>query len=117
MNFCWYQALNDSLEDNFLPIKGHFDPANLVTAKVNSYQIVHVDRNRYSVPMNYVGKKVDIKVYPFEVVYVKIIYKGKLIAEHERVFSKGEDQLDPYHFLDLLMIKPRAYDDALVIKK
>jgi transposase len=113
-NISWYQALKESLEDNFLPIKGHFDHATLTTAKVDSYQLVNIDRNRYSVPINYVGKKVDVKIYPFE---VKIIYKGKLIAEHERLFSKDKDQLEPYHFLDLLMMKPRAYDDALVIKQ
>lgn len=110
----WYEALQKTSEDCFLPLKDHFDNARLTTAKIDTYQLAHIDRNRYSVPTAYVGKRVDVKIYPFE---IKIIFKGKIIAEHERIFSKNEDGLDPYHFLDLLMKKARAYDDALVIKQ
>ncbi len=110
----WYEALNDTRESCFLPLKGHFDHARLTTAKIDTYQLAHIDRNRYSVPTKYVGQKVDVKIYPFK---VKIICKGNLIAEHDRLFSKNKDSLDPYHFLDLLMKKSRAYDDALVIKQ
>lgn len=110
----WYEALHNTLEDCFLKLKGHFDHARLTTAKVDTYQLCHIDRNRYSVPTAYVGKRVDVKIYPFK---IKIIFKGNLIAEHDRLFSKNKDGLDPYHFLDLLMKKARAYDDALVIKQ
>lgn len=110
----WYEALHNTLEDCFLKLKGHFDHARLTTAKVDTYQLCHIDRNRYSVPTAYVGKRVDVKIYPFK---IKIISKGNLIAEHDRLFSKNKDGLDPYHFLDLLMKKARAYDDALVIKQ
>lgn len=110
----WYEALNKTRENCFLPLKDHFDYAKLTTAKINTYQLACIDRNRYSVPTKYVGEKVDVKIYPFE---VKIIYKGEIIAKHNRVFSKNKDSLNPYHFLDLLMKKTRAYDDALVIKQ
>lgn len=110
----WYEALNQTLESCFLPLKGHFDHAKLTTAKIDTYQLAHIDRNRYSVPTKYVGEKVDVKIYPFQ---VEIICKGEIIAKHERLFSKDKDSLDPYHFLDLLMKKTRAYDDALVIKQ
>lgn len=110
----WYEALNKTRESCFLPLKGHFDHARLTTAKIDTYQLANIDRNRYSVPTKYVGEKVDVKIYPFR---VKIIYKGDIIAEHDRLFSKNKDSLDPYHFLDLLMKKTRVYDDALVIKQ
>lgn len=110
----WYQALKESRKDKFLPFKGHYDHARLTTAKVDTYQLVHIDRNRYSVPTKYVGEKVDVKIYPFE---IKIIYQGEIIAEHDRLFSKNNDSLNPYHFLDLLIKKARAFDDALVIKQ
>jgi hypothetical protein len=86
----------------------------LTTAKIDTYQLAHIDRNRYSVPTEYVGKRVDVKIHPFK---IKIVFKGKVIAEHDRLFSKNKDSLNPYHFLDLLMKKARAYDDALVIKQ
>lgn len=110
----WFKTLNEARKDYFLPLKGHYDHARLTTAKINTYQLAHIDRNRYSVPTAYVGKKVDVKIYPFK---IKIIYKGEQIAEHQRLFSKNKDSLEPYHFLDLLMKKARAYDDALVIKQ
>jgi len=110
----WYEALKESSKDWFLPLKGHYDHAKLTTAKIDTYQLAHIDRNRYSVPTGYVGKKVDVKIYPFK---IKIIYKGEIIAEHDRLFSKNKDSLDPYHFLDLLIKKTRAYEDALVIKQ
>ena len=110
----WHQALLDTQERCFLPLKGYFDHARLTTAKVDTYQLCHIDRNRYSVPSGYVGKRVDVKIYPFG---IKIIFKDKVIAEHDRLFSKNKDSLNPYHFLDLLMKKARAYDDALVIKQ
>ena len=55
----------------------------------------------------------DVKIYPFK---ITVSYKNSIIAEHKRLFSKNKDSLNPYHFLDLLMKKSRAYDDALVIK-
>lgn len=109
----WQEALLESRKEYFLPIKEYYDCAKITTAKVDTYQLIHVDRNRYSVPTAFVGKKVDVKIYPFKVI---ASYKNNIIAEHERLFSKSKDSLDPYHFLDLLMKKSRAYDDALVIK-
>lgn len=110
----WYEALHNTRENCFLPLKDHFDHAQLTTAKIDTYQLSHIDRNRYSVPEGYVGKKVDVKIYPFK---IRIVFKGKVITEHDRLFSKDKDSLNPYHFLDLLMKKSRAYDDALVIKQ
>lgn len=110
----WYEMLRNTSKDYFLELKGHFDHAKLAIAKINSYQLANIDRNRYSVPSKYVGKKVDVKIYPFK---IKIIYKGQVISEHERLFSKNKDSLNPYDFLELLKKKTRAYDDALVIKQ
>lgn len=109
-----YELLIQNRENCFLPLKGDYDHAKLTRVKIDTYQLAHIDRNRYSVPTEYVGEKVDVKIYPFKIV---ISNKGKIIAEHIRLFSKDKDSLNPYHFLDLLMKKTRAYDDALVIKQ
>lgn len=108
----WREMLSQSIDSHFLPLKEIYDCAKITTAKIDTYQLAHIDKNRYSVPTGFVGKKVDVKLYPFKVI---ISFKNKIIAEHERLFSKNKDSLDPYHFLDLLMKKTRAYDDALVI--
>lgn len=109
----WQEMVLNSRENHFLPIREYYDCAKVTTAKIDTYQLAHVDKNRYSVPTAFVGKKVDVRIYPFKII---ISYKSAVIAEHERLFAKNKDSLNPYHFLDLLMKKHRAYDDALVIK-
>lgn len=109
----WHEILSQSRKNYFMPINDIYECAKITTAKVDSYQLTHIDRNRYSVPTAFVGKKVDVKIYPFKII---ISYKNNVIAEHERLFAKNKDALNPYHFLDLLMKKTRAFNDAYVIK-
>ena len=101
------------LDEDFLPLKERYVYARIKEAKVDTYQLIHLEKNRYSVPTNYVGKKVEIHIYPFK---VKVIYKGEVIAEHERMFGKNKESLNPYHFLPLLRKKARAYEQAKVIQ-
>lgn len=100
------------LEEDFLPFNEIYQYARVKEARVDTYQLIHLERNRYSVPTNYVGKKVQVKIYPFKVV---ITYKGDIIAEHDRLFGRDKESLNPYHFLSLLRKKVRAYEQAKVI--
>lgn len=99
-------------EERFLPFTGSYDYGKIFNAKVDSYQLVHVDKNRYSVPTPYVNKKVTVRKYPFTIV---ISYNGEIIATHDRLWGKDKEHLNPYHYLDLLRYKARAYDQAKVI--
>lgn len=98
------------LNEDFLPLKETYEYAKIKEVKVNSYQLVNIDTNSYSVPTEYVGKKLKTNIYPFK---IKLIYTGKVIAEHKRLFGRGKDSLNPYHFLKLirkkleLMTKPK----------
>lgn len=105
----WVKLL---LEEDFLPFTEFYDCARILEATVNTYQLIHVERNRYSVPTQYVGKKVQIRMYPFKVV---VTYKEKVIAEHNRLFGRDNEILNPYHYLTLLQRKARAFDQAKVI--
>jgi transposase len=67
--------------------------------------LVHFDGNHYSVPCEYAGKLVSIRVYASRVV---VASDGKAVAEHERGFEKGRYILDPFHYLPLLERKPGA---------
>lgn len=98
--------------DSFLPFKEVYDCSKQIEAKVDTYQLVHVDRNRYSVPTAYVGKTVQVSLYPFR---VKIRYNHTTICTHPRLLSNNEERLHPYHYLSLLQKKARAYDQAKVI--
>jgi hypothetical protein len=66
---------------------------------------VRFDGNNYSVPCEYAGKLVSIRIFAERVV---ISVDGKSIAEHMRSFDKGRYILDPLHYIPLLERKPGA---------
>ncbi len=101
------------LEEEFLPLVNDFENCQLKEVKVDTYQLVQIERNKYSVPAKYAQKKVLASIYPFEIV---LSYKEKMIATHKRLFGRGEENLYPYHFLPVLKKKARAYDEAKFIQ-
>lgn len=67
--------------------------------------LVKFDNNKYSVPCEYAGKQVSIRIFAERVV---LAVNGKTVAEHVRSFEKGRFILDPLHYLPLLERKPGA---------
>jgi len=90
------------------------ETAKKVTALVNSDLTVLLDGTRYSVPLDYVAKKVTLKVSPFT---IAVWCKGKEIATHAKPLQKGNHQYIPDHYLELLLRKPRAVANAAPLKK
>lgn len=88
------------------------DPAKIVTAKVHSDLTVYYKKVKYSVPAFLAGKKVTLKITPFN---VSICYQGKLIYRHKK--TENEHQYIPEHYLEILERKPRAIDNALPLKQ
>ncbi len=106
----WEERLK---EEDFLPFEEEYKYARIKEVMVDTYQLVHLENNRYSVPGGYVGKKLEAHIYPFKVV---IVDRDEVVAEHERIFGRNKESLDPYHFLPLLSRKARGYDQAKVIQ-
>lgn len=90
------------------------ETAKKVTALVDSDLTIMLDRTKYSVPPDYVGRKVTLKVSPFT---VAVWYKGQEIATHPKALQKGDHRYVPDHYLDLLLRKPRAVANAAPLKK
>ena len=109
----WLELLTNEFQEGFLKFSGFYDPSISIDAKVDTYQIIHVDNNSYSVPTKFVGQRLQVRLYPFTIV---VCDKDGIIAEHYRLFGKNKELLNPYHYLDLLKRKPRAYDDSKVIQ-
>lgn len=86
----------------------------LSSTGVDHYSTVKADGNRYSVPTYYAGLKVEVEL---GVERVTIYYDRKQIAGHPRVFGKGKWQLDPFHYLELLIRKPGAFEAARPIRQ
>jgi transposase len=74
-------------------------------AKVSKLCLVRWDRNSYSVPAEWVGKVVSVRVTAEQ---IRIVAEGQLIAEHARSFAYDQLICNPWHYLPLLEKKPGA---------
>ena len=93
---------------------GDYPIKQLFSAEVDHYSTIKVDCNRYSVPTYYSGLKVDVEL---GVERLSVYYNRRKIAEHKRVFGKGKWELDPFHYLPLLLRKPGAFEAARPIRQ
>lgn len=96
-----------------LPLPGNpFENLKLVPVRISRYQTAQVDRNRYSVPTAYVGRRLWAHVGCWTV----SLYDGnRKIAEHLRVFGNSKWQIDPLHYLGLIGERVGAFDSARAI--
>jgi len=94
-----------------LPEKPYNNYKLIVEAKSDKYSTVTVANNRYSIPEKYSGKKLEIELGLSD---VRIIHKKTLIAKHEREFEKNKWVLDPYHYLETLSRKSKAFKTSRV---
>jgi transposase len=72
---------------------------------VDSYQTIAFDKNRYSVPTEYIGKPLWFKSYWNK---VQIGTGSEIITEHLRTYEEEEYVLKPEHYFDLLERRPQA---------
>jgi transposase len=61
--------------------------------------LVRFDNNHYSLPCEYVGKQVSIRIFAQRVI---IAVGGNTVADHARSFEKGRCIFDPLHYLEPL---------------
>lgn len=90
-----------------------FDPCIARPGKVDKYQTVQFDANRYSVPRAYAFATVTVKGY---VERVEVVAQGRVVAAHPRSYGRGEQILDPIHYLASLGRRPAALDHANVYR-
>jgi hypothetical protein len=97
-----------------LPLPAHaFDPCVSQPAQVDKYQTVRFETNHYSVPRAQAFQAVTVKAY---VADVAIVAGGQVVAQHPRSYGRGEQILDPHHYLDTLARRPAALDHAPVYR-
>jgi transposase len=101
---------------SLLPLPAQpFEACVQVISHVNKERMVAFDGNAYSVPLNPGHPRINVVVKAF-VHRVVISYQGKAVAEHPRCYAKGQEILDPLHYLDLLADRPRAFEHAKPIR-
>jgi hypothetical protein len=64
------------------PFDGFVEYAN----RVSPTCLVHLDRNRYSVPASFANRPVSVRVYPERIV---VVGEGQIVCEHRRVFVRS----------------------------
>lgn len=96
-----------------LPVRP-FCAARPMAVKASRYSLVVVDRNRYSVPTEYVGQNLLAKVYVHR---VEIISRSQIIATHTRYYGRGHTSLQLEHYLTALKRKPHAVTHATVVRQ
>lgn len=96
-----------------------FDPCIAQPAKIDKYQLAQFDTNFYSVPRRWAFETVTIKAYPDE---IRIVSGGSAagaareIARHRRSYGRGEQILDPLHYLVALGRRAAALDHSSVYR-
>jgi hypothetical protein len=82
-------------------------------ARVSGTCLVSFDSCRYSAPALYARRPVLVRA---SVDQVEIVFRDKVIAVHRRCYERGKDILDPYHYLPVLLRKPRAFRQAKPVR-
>ena len=77
----------------------------VVQAAVNSYCLVHFEGNRYSIPCHLVKQQLSLHVYLDR---IQMVHAQTVVAEHKRIYDKGQTCYQPQHYLPLLKRKPGA---------
>ena len=102
-------------EGKLLPLpKRPYSCSTYYPVKASSSSYVNFQRNRYSVPVRYAYHNLMLKAF---VDRVDISCQERIIASHKRLLGRGEESLDIFHYLPLLIKKPGAFDNARPVRK
>jgi transposase len=93
-----------------MPASRPFDGFIEYTKRVTPTCLVHLERNRYSVPASFANRPVSLRVYPDRVV---VAAEGRVLCEHRRIIDRSHDQpgktvYDWRHYLAVVQRKPGA---------
>lgn len=90
-----------------------FDIATMNEVRASSQFRVALDANRYSIPAEYAGKRITMKIYPDRLLFYD---KDKLVARHPRSYDRHRDFEDPDHPKELLKYRKKARDQKIIMR-
>lgn len=96
-----------------LPVEA-FDVALALTCRVDARSRVCVRQCFYSVPVGYVGRRIDVRLRADR---VEALDGAKVVASHPRAVGKGAESLVLDHYLEVLRIKPGALPGATALAR
>ena len=96
------------------PLPEHpFDVATVTQVRASSLFRITVDANRYSVPAEYAGALLTLKIYPDRLC---VYQQDNLIARHHRSYDRHQDIEDPDHPKALLAQRKKARDQKTFMR-
>src|ERR1700733_13412543 len=96
---------------HLMPLPRPFDGFVEYAKRVSPTCVIHLERNRYSVPASFANRPVSVRIYPERIV---VAGEGQVICEHRRVFARSHQRkstttvFDWRHYLAVIQRKPGA---------
>lgn len=95
---------------SLMPMGRPFDGFVELGKRVSPTCLVHLDRNRYSVPASFANRPVSLRIYPDRIL---VAAEGQVICEHQRIIDRshhlpGHTVYDWRHYLAVVQRKPGA---------
>jgi transposase len=91
-----------------------FDPARLLSAKVDAKARVCVLQSWYSVPVRLAGRRVAVRLGAHQ---LEVLDGGQVVAVHQRSLHKHTQELLLDHYLEVLARKPGALGGSTALKQ
>jgi len=89
-----------------------FDATEIASVRVDSKSMVTVRQNRYSVPCELLGRRVEARVGARR---IEILSAGKVIAAHERFRGRHQVRARLVHYAGILARKPGAMAGSVAL--
>lgn len=89
-----------------------FDCAHVEEVRVDKYSTICSGTNHYSVPEEWVGRQVQVRIYP---AHLLVMVAGKEICRHERRRGQHGWYLELDHYLGTLRRKPGALAGSVAL--
>jgi len=106
------QAILDCERAYLLPAGPPFECGELRELCVDAYSTINVDTCRYSVPEQYVGQRLQVRVYPDRIVGYA---DGQRVCQHQRHHGTREWSMTLTHYVRTLTRKPGALAGSLAL--
>jgi hypothetical protein len=100
-------------KDSLISVKSPFAGYSEYDCRISNTCLVRYDRNHYSVDCRAAGETATLRATATR---IKVIWKGEVLADHERQFGRDKTIYNPWHYLDVLSRKPGALRDGAPFK-
>lgn len=90
-----------------------FGTAKIREARVDSFSLIRVEGNRFSVPYELVGKTVTTKLHATK---LEVVYNKAVVCAYERPSTTNETIFELAHYLEAILRKPRSILNAKPVR-